>query len=114
MKKSHAGLLLSSYLLWGTLSVAVFIVFIVLLFLLVKYERTGMAHYFIALLFGFLWIGVTSVTRHVFVLLKKFTGNKISTLEFLSTQFIVLLFPFFYMRLRKEVREYEKKERIPD
>jgi uncharacterized membrane protein len=110
MKKSHAGLLLSSYLLWGGLSVIVFIVFIALLLFLVKYERADMLHYFIALLFGFLWIGVTSISRHAFILLKKFIGSKISIPEFLSTQFVVLLFPLLYIRLKREVCEYEEKK----
>lgn len=110
MKKSHAGLLLSSYLLWGSLSVIVFIVFMALLLFLVNHERAGILHYFIALLFGFLWIGVTSISRHAFVLLKKFIGRKISIPEFLSTQFAVLLFPLLYIRLKREVREYEEKK----
>ncbi len=69
--------------------------------------------YFILLLTGFLWIGVTAVSRHVFVLLKRYIGKEISDLEFLSTQFIVLLLPFLYMKLKKEVRIYNGKKRCP-
>jgi hypothetical protein len=109
MKKSNARLLLSNYMLWGTISVLAFIVFLVLLIYLIRSDRADTIHYFITLLFGFLWIGVTSISRHAFVLLKKFTGRKISTLEFLSTQLVVLLFPLLYSRLKKEVKEYEEQ-----
>jgi hypothetical protein len=110
MKKNHADRLLSSYLLSGIVSFFVFMVFIVLLSLAVILDKTDMILYFILLLFGFLWIGVTSISRHVFVMLKKYIGKEISVLEFLSTQFVVLLFPFLYMKLKKEVRTYGEKE----
>ena len=110
MKKDNADRLLSSYLLWGMVTAAVFTVFIVLLLLAVVQERTDMALYFIMLLSGFLWIGATSISRHVFVLLKRYIGKEISVLEFLSTQFIVLLFPFYYLKLRREVRDHLEKE----
>ena len=109
MKKNNADRLLSSYLLWGMVSVSVFIVFVVLLSLAVVLEKTDMVLYFIMLLSGFLWIGVTSISRHVFVMLKRYIGKEISVLEFLSTQFIVLLFPFLYMKLRKEVQDLPGK-----
>jgi len=109
MKKVNAERLLSSYLLWGMLSVLIFIIFIMLLSYAILIEQTYIFLYFILLLTGFLWIGATAVTRHVFVLLKKYIGKEISVLEFLSTQFIVLLLPFLYMKLRKEVRIYNKK-----
>ena len=110
MKKENADRLLSAYLLWGIFSVSVFIIFVVLLSLAVVQEKTDMVLYFIMLLSGFLWIGATSISRHVFVLLKRYIGKEISVLEFLSTQFVVLLFPFLYMKLRKEVRTYGEKE----
>lgn len=114
MKKTPAGQLLSYYQFWGTLSIFLFIVFVSLLTFLVRHARTDMLHFLITLLSGFLWIGVTSISRHAFVLLKKFLGREISILEFLSTQFVVLLFPFFYMKLKKEVREYEAKAVMRD
>lgn len=110
MKKNNADRLLSSYLLWGMVSVSVFIVFVVLLSLAVVQEKTDMLLYFIMLLSGFLWIGVTSISRHVFVILKRYIGKEISVLEFLSTQFIVLLLPFLYMKLRKEVKGHLGKK----
>jgi hypothetical protein len=109
MKKTPAGRLLSYYLFWGTLSIVLFLIFIGLMLFLVKHERATMIHFFLALFSGFLWIGVTSISRHAFVLLNKFIGRTISIPEFLSTQFIVLLFPIFYIRLKKEVHEYEAK-----
>jgi len=110
MKKKHADRLLSGYLLSGIVSFSVFIIFVVLLSFAVIFEKTDMTLYFIVLLAGFLWIGVTSISRHVFVMLKKYIGKEISVLEFLSTQFAALLFPFLYMKLRKEVRIYGEKE----
>ena len=110
MKKDNAERLLSTYLLWGMVSVSVFIVFVVLLSLAVVQAKTDMVLYFVVLLSGFLWIGATSVSRHVFVMLKRYIGKEISVLEFLSTQFIVLLFPFLYLKLRKEVHAYLEKE----
>ena len=110
MKKENADRLLSAYLLWGIFSVSVFIIFVVLLSLAVVQEKTDMVLYFIMLLSGFLWIGATSISRHVFVLLKRYIGKEISVLEFLSTQFIVLLFPFYYLKLRREVRDHLEKE----
>ena len=110
MKKNNADRLLSSYLLWGIASVSVFMLFIALLSFAVMLERTYVFLYFILLLTGFLWIGVTAVSRHVFVMLKKYIGKDISVLEFLSTQFIVLLLPLLYLKLRKEVRTCREKE----
>ena len=110
MEKDTTDRLLSSYLLWGMVSVSVFIVFIVLLLLAVVQEKTDMVLYFIMLLSGFLWIGATSVSRHLFVMLKSYIGKEISVPEFLSTQFIVLLFPFYYLKLRREVRDHLEKE----
>jgi len=110
MKKDNADRLLSSYLLWGLVSILVFIVFVLLLLLAVVQEKTDMVLYFITLRSGFLWIGATSVSRHVFVMLKRYIGKEISVPEFLSTQFIVLLFPYLYLKLKKEVRVYLEKE----
>jgi hypothetical protein len=113
-QKSNADRLLSSYAMWGMLSITVFIVFIALLVFTVFFEKSNMLINFIMLLTGFLWIGITSVSRHIFVLLKRYIGKDISILEFLATQFIVLLFPLFYIKLRKEVRIYREKEMKAD
>jgi hypothetical protein len=58
---------------------------------------------------GFLWIGMTSLCRHVLVNLKYQTGNKVSLSEFLLSQLVVILFPFYYARLKKEVALYKDK-----
>ena len=113
-QKSNADRLLSSYAMWGMLSITAFIVFLALLLFTVFLEKSNMLINFIMLLTGFLWIGVTSVSRHIFVLLKRYIGKDISILEFLATQFIVLLFPLFYIKLRKEVRIYREKEMKAD
>ena len=110
MIKNNADRLLSSYLVWGIISISSFIAFVVLLLVTLLLEKTDMILYFVMLLTGFLWIGVTSISRHVFVMLKRYIGRDISILEFLSTQFIVLLFPFLYMKLKKEIRIYKGKK----
>lgn len=113
-QKSTVDRLLSGYLLWGIISISSFIAFVALLLLTLVLEKTDMIFYFVMLLTGFLWIGVTSISRHVFVLLKRYIGKDISVLEFLSTQFIVLLLPFLYMKLKKEVRIYKGKKEKTD
>jgi len=110
MKEGNAERLLAGYQLWGMVSVSVFIVFVVLLSFAVVQEKTDMVLYFIVLLSGFLWIGATSISRHVFVMLKRYIGKEVSVPEFLSTQFIALLFPFLYLKLRKEVQDHLAKE----
>ena len=114
MNEGNADRLLTSYLLWGIVSICAFIVFIVLLSYAVVLEKSNIILYFLLLLAGFFWIGVTSISRHIFVMLKRLIGRKISIIEFLSTQFIVLLFPFFYMKLRKEIRIYREKNELTD
>lgn len=114
MKKDNAEDLLSSYLLWGILSVVVFVFFMALLLFAVQSKQANLFLYFILLLTGFLWIGVIAVARHVFVLVNKYIGREISDLEFLSTQFVVLLLPFLYMKLKEEVRTYNKKKMSDD
>jgi hypothetical protein len=110
MSESNADRLLSGYLLWGIVSICTFIIFVVLLLVAVVFEKTSLTLYFMVLLAGFLWIGVTSISRHVFVMLKRHLEKDISVFEFLSTQFIVLLFPFFYMKLKKEISLFKGKK----
>lgn len=110
MRKSNAVRLLSSYVMWGVISVCAFLGFVALLSVAIVLEQEGMLIYFIMLFTGFLWIGGTAISRHVFVLLKRYIGKDISILEFLSTQFIALLFPFLYIKLKKEVLIYSEKE----
>ena len=114
MTKSNVDRLLSSYLLWGIISISSFVAFVVILLITFVLEKTDMILYFAMLLTGFLWIGVTSISRHVFVMLKRYIGKDISIPEFLSTQFVVLLLPFFYMKLKKEIRIYKEKKEKTD
>jgi len=114
MTKSNVDRLLSSYLLWGIISISSFIAFVSLLLVTLVLEKTDMILYFVMLLTGFFWIGVTSISRHVFVMLKRYIGKDLSILEFLSTQFIMLLFPFLYMKLKKEIRIYKEKKEKTD
>lgn len=114
MIKSNSDRLLSSYALWGIISIFSFIAFVALLLAALVLEKTDMILYFMILLTGFLWIGVTSISRHIFVMLKRYIGKDISILEFLSTQFIVLLFPFLYMKLKKEIRIYKGNKEKAD
>ncbi|MDA8432682.1 MAG: hypothetical protein M0Z60_06945 [Nitrospiraceae bacterium] len=59
-----------------------------------------------SLLAGFLWIGCTSVCRHSLVQIKDNVGQRIGTMEFLSTQFVFILFPYVYPKVKKEVYRY--------
>lgn len=104
VKYGAAERLLSQYLHWGILSFVFFLGFILLLSYILLIAETEIALYFMLLLTGFLWIGATAVSRHLFVLLKSMIGRKITVLEFLSTQFVMLMLPFFYRKLRKEIR----------
>lgn len=113
-QKTNADRLLSSYVLWGVISISSFVAFVALLLVTLVLEKTDMIFYFVMLLTGFLWIGVTSISRHVFVMLKRHIGKDISIPEFLSTQFIVLLLPFLYMKLKKEVRTYKGEKEKAD
>jgi hypothetical protein len=109
MNEENADRLLTGYLFWGIVSICAFIVFIMLFSYAVVLETSNIILYFLLLLAGFFWIGVTSISRHIFVMLKRLIGREISIFEFLSTQFIVLLFPLFYMKLKKEIRIFREK-----
>ena len=65
------------------------------------------------LLCGFLWVGTTSISRHSFILLKRYIGKEgeISILEFMSTQLVVFLFPFAYRKVKREVELYKEKNK---
>jgi hypothetical protein len=99
--------LLAVYRFWGLATVAFFALFI--LSMVTAVTSTGLNHIMIAvpLLFGFLWIGTTSLSRHSLILLKQCIGRKVGLLEFVSTQFVFILFPFTYKELKKEVALHE-------
>lgn len=70
-------------------------------------EQAGLKSLLGILMSGFLWIGATSFSRHSLVTLKQFIGIKVGILEFISTQMVVILFPYHYIRLKREVAEFK-------
>lgn len=83
---------------------------LVIFLLLVLFVRDeGILSIFIVLVFGFLWIGATSICRHLFITIKDRIGKKVGILEFLSTQLIIFLFPFAYKQLKTEIEDYSKQ-----
>jgi hypothetical protein len=111
MKKDHLDKLLSMYLFWGMTATIAFAVFIFLLAAVYRAEKLNVFVLFLALLSGFLWIGATSLSRHFLVQLKSSTGQRLSLIEFLSTQFVVILFPFAYRRVKRETEEFKGRRR---
>ena len=69
---------------------------------------------YVVLLCGFLWIGSTSLSRHALVVLKRHIGREIGMVEFLSTQFVAILFPVAYRKVRGEVRAFVEKQRAQE
>ncbi len=99
------GLLLL-YRFWGIATMASFALFLLLLALVVM--SGGVRHGMLAatLLTGFLWIGTTSFSRHSFVLLKNSIGKRIGIIEFISTQFAFVLFPYLHRKVKKEIEAF--------
>jgi hypothetical protein len=110
-KEGALDSLLSAFLFWGLAAMIFFFSFVVLLITVTRMEGpVDMALLFIDLLCGFAWIGTTSFSRHVFILLKGYIGKRVTTFEFLSTQFVVILFPFIYRNVRKEAEIFRKRK----
>ncbi|MBI5203398.1 MAG: hypothetical protein HZA11_00605 [Nitrospirae bacterium] len=103
--------LLANYRFWSLAAIGSFIILVSLFLAAVFIQRINFLMLVMVLLFGFLWIGATSISRHSFVLLKRYIGREgeISILEFLSTQLVVFLFPFAYRKVKKEAELYRKK-----
>lgn len=108
-KETILDRLFINYRLWGIAAICSFLLFMLLLSFAVFFEGANIVVVFIVLLFGFLWIGATSLYRHSFILLKRYIGKEVSILEFLSTQLVVFLFPFTYGKVKKEVDLYRGK-----
>lgn len=100
--------LLSQYRLWGIIAMGAFTMLVIFLLLALFLRDAGIFSIFLVLVFGFLWIGATSICRHLFIRIKDLIGKKVGMREFLSTQLIIFLFPFVYKRLRSEIEEYSR------
>ncbi len=109
MKKDILDRLLAMYRFWGITATAAFTVFLFLIAVVYRLKEFNLALLFLALLAGFLWIGATSISRHCFVLLKNYIGGRVSLVEFLSTQFVVFLFPFAYRKVRAEAEDFRMR-----
>jgi hypothetical protein len=103
--------LLSSYRFWGLSAVGFFGLF--LMSMLTVALSTGLNRFMVVMpLFpGFLWIGTTSLSRHSLVRLKQYMGKEVGLFEFVSTQFVFILFPYTYRELKKEVSSHAGQRR---
>lgn len=111
MEKGHLDELLAHYRLWSLAAIGAFIVFIILFSVFIFLQSAQFWLLLMVLLSGVLWIGTTSLSRHSFILLKRYIGREleISIPEFLSTQLVVFLFPFAYRKVKKEIDLYRAK-----
>lgn len=100
--------LLSAYRFWGLATVVFFGLF--LLSVISAISSTGLNRIMLVvpLFSGFLWIGTTSLSRHSLIQLKQCIGKEVGLFEFVSTQFVFVLFPFTYRELKKEVSSHTK------
>lgn len=105
---------LSHYRRWGVAAMCFFMISVALLLILAFVPGVPVKILYVALLCGFLWIGATSFSRHALVVLKQSMGRKLGIAEFLSTQFVALLFPLAYKRVRDEVKAFRKQQRAMD
>jgi hypothetical protein len=99
---------------WGLAAIGAFLLLIFLVTVFYYSEKHDFFSLFGILVSGFLWIGATSMSRHALVRVKQFTENKISLIEFIATQLMVIFFPYHYLRLKKEVSEYKKSIAEPN
>jgi hypothetical protein len=109
MKKDVLDRLLAAYRFWGVTATAAFAVFVFLLADVYLAEHLSVVMLLLALICGFLWIGATSISRHSLILLKNYLGCRVSVIEFLSTQFVVFLFPFAYRKVKGEAAAFRKR-----
>lgn len=104
-----AARLLRNYAIWGIAAILAFGLFLLFLYLVIISHQLSLLSVFAVLISGFLWIGATAISRHAFILLKQYIGKEVSMLEFVSTQFVVVLFPLVYATVKNEVEEFRKK-----
>jgi hypothetical protein len=109
MKRDILGRLIAIYRFWGIIAGGAFAVFVFLLVIVYRAEKFNVVMLFFALVAGFSWIGATSLCRHSFILLKNYLGCRVSVVEFLSTQFVVILFPFAYRKVKKEADAFRRR-----
>jgi len=105
-RKDEINGLLMHYRFWGLAAMASFAVFVSLLVLVIVSSGVRYGTLAGALFAGFLWIGTTSISRHSLVLLKNSIGKRIGIVEFLSTQFAFVLFPYLHRKVKKEIEVF--------
>jgi hypothetical protein len=101
--------LLSLYRFSGAVAMASFALFLTLLATVLYRQDVSYALLAMSLFAGFLWLGSTSVCRHSLVRLRDVIGKRVGLLEFLSTQFVFILFPCTYPKVKREVNRYKQK-----
>jgi hypothetical protein len=98
--------LFSVYCFWGLSATVLFLFFLLLFLRTVSAEQAGLGNLALLLLAGFSLLGATSFSRHAYIRVKNYMGRRVGVVEFLSTQLVALLFPYFYFRTRKEIQNY--------
>jgi hypothetical protein len=101
--------MLFHYRFWGMAAVGFFMISVSLLLVLVFVPGVPVEVLYIVLLCGFLWLGSTSFSRHALVILKRHIGRELGVPEFLSTQFVAVLFPLAYKKVKNEVKAFKEK-----
>jgi hypothetical protein len=90
----------------GLAAIGSFAVFVCLIMTITAMQAPQFYIFFVLLCSGFLWLGATVMSRHVFVVLKQHIGKRVGIFEFLSTQFITFLLPFSYRKVKVEVDHF--------
>jgi len=103
--------LLSAYRFWGLAAVAFFGLFLLSMFTAASSAGLNRLMLVVPLFPGFLWIGTTSLSRHSLIQLKQCIGKEVGLFEFVSTQFVFVLFPFTYRELKREVSSHASPRR---
>lgn len=101
--------LLTKYRRWSFAAIGSFLLFVSLLS---ASNMAGEMHFevlIMAMAAGFGWIGATSLSRHTLVVLKRHIAREMRVPEFLSTQLVIILFPFTYGKVKREVGSYKLK-----
>jgi len=99
--------MLARYRLWAILTICAFVLFAFLVTIGIWIKSTHTLIPFAILLSALFWLGMTALCRHSHVILETAMGKRIGTLEFLSTNRAVFLFPsllLFFCLAKTEIR----------
>ncbi len=100
-------ILLRQCRLWALAAMLSFALSLCVFFLGIRSDSFNRLIPFAIFLTAILWLGTTALYRHSYVRLRTAMGKKIGLLEFLATNFVFILFPFVYRKLKKEVESFQ-------